>query len=336
MITAWGLRALRRDVPDVLVVGTDPVLSVVVVAIWRFLRPNVRTAHWAFDLYPEAAIADGALERRSTITRALDGVLRKAYKACDIVVDLGGCMREQIARYGVPARSKTLAPWAISEPQASLPRNELNRQRFFPGARMVLLYSGNFGRAHSFEELLELARKLKGDGIWLGFSVRGNRAAELRSAVRDTDTNIRFIPFAEPAELESHLSLGDVHIVTLREEWTGAVVPSKFFGALAAGRPVLFVGSSKSAIAGWIRQYGLGWTLSADNMESVAQELRSFVWRSHSLSTLFDHCRNVYHSNFSREIILNSWDRELRDLVGLQDKAESLDAQPAKSFKQSA
>jgi colanic acid biosynthesis glycosyl transferase WcaI len=336
MITAWSLRAVRRDVPDVLIVGTDPVLSVVVAAIWRFLKPNVRTAHWAFDLYPEAAIADGALERRAIVTRTLDSVLRKAYKACDIVVDLGGCMREQITKYGVPARSTTLVPWAISEPQASLPRNQLNRERLFPGARLVLLYSGNFGRAHSFEELLNLARRLKDDGIWLAFSVRGNRAAELRSAVRESDTNIRFIPFAESADLQSHLSLGDVHIVTLREEWTGAVVPSKFFGALAAGRPVLFVGSRKSAIAGWIKQYGLGWTLSADNMETVAHDLRSFVLRSESLSTLFDHCRSVYHSNFSRETMLDSWDRELRDLVGLQDKAEFLAPQPAENFKQSA
>jgi len=122
----------------------------------------------------------------------------------------------------------------------------------------------------------------------------------------------------------------------LREEWTGAVVPSKFFGALAAGRPVLFVGSGKSAIAGWIKQYGLGWTLSADNTDAVAQELRSLVSRSQSLPTLFDHCRSVYHSNFSREIILDSWNRELCDLVGPRAKPEFLDAKPVKSFKQSA
>jgi glycosyltransferase involved in cell wall biosynthesis len=327
MITAWVLRALRREAPDVLIVGTDPILSVVVAVIWRMFHPNTQIAHWAFDLYPDAAIADGKLDSQSIVTQALDRVVQRAYEACDLLVDLGGCMRERIARYRAPWRRSTLVPWAISEPPASLPRNNIYRNRLFPGARLVLLYSGNFGRAHSFEEVLSLARKLKDDGVCFAFSVRGNRVDELREAVRESDTNIRFIPFAEQGELESHLSLGDLHIVTLRQEWTGAVVPSKFFGALAAGRPVLFVGSAKSAVAKWISQYRLGWTVSADNMDIVADELRSLAGRSESISTLFDHCREVYHANFSRETVLDGWDCELRDLLGLRDKAESAELQ---------
>jgi colanic acid biosynthesis glycosyl transferase WcaI len=336
MIAAWALQAFRSAAPDVLIVGTDPVFSVVVAAIWRFVHPNIRIAHWSFDLYPDAAIADGVLDQSSVMTRGLNRLLRNAYRACDLIVDLGGCMRERIAKYIVVGRCSTLVPWAISEPPVSLPRNDLSRARLFPGARLVLLYSGSFGRAHSFEDLLKLARKLKEDDVCFAFSVRGNRTKELKAAISECDTNIRFVPFARQGELESHLSLGDVHIVTLREEWTGSVVPSKFFGTLAAGRPVLFAGSAKSAIAGWINQHRLGWTLSADNIDAIAQELRSLAGRTASLPVLFDHCRSVYHSNFSREIILNSWDRELRDLVGLQDKVEFPEPQPAKSFKQSA
>ena len=52
------------------------------------------------------------------------------------------------------------------------------------------------------------------------------------------------------------------------------VVPSKFFGSLAAGRPVVFAGGPDSAIAGWIREFGVGWVLTADNVAEVAAELR--------------------------------------------------------------
>src|SRR5439155_12521003 len=111
----------------------------------------------------------------------------------------------------------------------------------FGDAALGLMYSGNLGRAHSYREILHLAQALQDKPIRFAFSIRGNKAEELRAAVSEKDTNVRFVPFAEEEQLESRLSTADIHIVSLREEWTGCVVPSKFFGALAAGRPVLFV-----------------------------------------------------------------------------------------------
>ena len=63
MIVAWSLRAFRfRNVPDVLLVATDPVASVLVVRVWKFFHPRLVVAHWCFDLYPEAAVAQGILQ----------------------------------------------------------------------------------------------------------------------------------------------------------------------------------------------------------------------------------------------------------------------------------
>ena len=64
-----------------------------------------------------------------------------------------------------------------------------------------------------------------------------------------------------------------MQIVTLRESWTGTVVPSKFFGALAIGRPVLFVGSPDSAIAKWIQELGVGWVLRSNDKQAVLEQL---------------------------------------------------------------
>jgi hypothetical protein len=52
---AWA----RRGVPDVLVVGTDPILSVLVALGVKKCWPQVRVVHWCFDLHPEGAIAEG-------------------------------------------------------------------------------------------------------------------------------------------------------------------------------------------------------------------------------------------------------------------------------------
>jgi hypothetical protein len=120
------------------------------------------------------------------------------------------------------------------------------------------MYSGRFGRAHSFEDILALARLVRPDGIEVALGVRGNRERELRSAIGPADNNIHILPFASADQLEQRLASADIHGVSLRDEWTGTVVPSKFFGALAIGRPSLSAGAGTrklrngSMLTGWV------------------------------------------------------------------------------------
>ena len=255
----------------------DPILSVLVAMVWRLTRPGVKIASWAFDLYPEAPVADGMLRADSLLVHSLRNALRVAYGCCDLIADLGSCMRKRIDFYRPRARRTTLVRRALSEPDCPVPPNPTVRQELFGPAALGLLYSGNFGRAHSYEEFLSLSRQLRGTGVVTCFAVRGNRADELRKAVRPDDANVTFAGFAPENELEQRLAAADVHLVSLRPEWTGVVVPSKFFGSLAAGRPVVFAGSPESAIADWIRDFGVGWVLTSDNAAEVASDLRALA-----------------------------------------------------------
>src|SRR5207237_1217133 len=114
---------------------------------------------------------------------------------------------------------------------------------------------------------------LRGSGVRFVFAVRGNRADELRLAVRPDDENVSFAEFIPEAELERHLAAADVHLASLRPDWTGVVVPSKFFGSLAAGRPVLFAGSPESAVACWVREHVIGGLLDPADLDAPAPGL---------------------------------------------------------------
>src|SRR5262249_17650228 len=153
-----------------------------------------------------------------------------------------------------------------------------------------LLYSGNFGRAHAYEPFLELARRLDGSGAHFCFGVRGNRAEELRAALDPGQGNVSLAGFAPESALVQRLAAADVHLVSLRPEWTGLVVPSKFFGALAAGRPVLFAGSRQAAIARWIEEHDVGWVLDGASQESTAETLRALTEAPDQRTALQRHC----------------------------------------------
>ena len=316
MVAAWSLVAVcRRDSPDVVIVGSDPVLSVVSALVIRTLRPRIRIAHWCFDLYPEAAIADGLLEASSLFVRGLRRLLRAAYARCDLIADLGWCMRQRLAEYHPPGQMTTLVAWALFEPDQVLPPDPKTRHDLFGECRLGLLYSGNFGRAHSFQEFLALARELRGSGIQFCFGVRGNKVEELQAAVRSGDENIRLAGFAPESELALRLTAADIHLVSLRPEWTGLVVPSKFFGCLAAGRPVLFAGSRDSCLARLIQEHGVGWILDESSLATVAGELKRLSQEPDRLRQLQHHCRQVYHRHFSKRLTTERWDRELRALL---------------------
>jgi glycosyltransferase involved in cell wall biosynthesis len=317
MLAAWCLIGLRSPTaaPDVIVIGTDPVLSVVVALVVRGLRRRVRVAHWCFDLYPEAAIADGKVAQSGWLARGLRRLLRAAYASCDLVADLGGCMRERLDLYGHRGRKVTLVPWALVEPEGVERADPRARRDLFGDAALGLLYSGNFGRAHAFAEFLELARRLRGTGARFCFGVRGNRAEELRAAVRADDSNVSLAGFAPEAKLAERLAAADIHLVSLRPEWSGLVVPSKFFGALAAGRPVLFAGPRGAAVARWIEEHSVGWVLDERSRDEVADRLRALAAGPERLADLQRHCHRVYREHFCRRRVMDAWHRELLALL---------------------
>jgi colanic acid biosynthesis glycosyl transferase WcaI len=317
MIGAWSRLGFRgaETRPDVVVIGTDPVFSVVVALVVRLLRPRIRLAHWAFDLHPECSIAEGKIAETGWLARAVRAVLRRAYRSCDLIADLGCCMRNRLAVHGHASRKITLVPWALAEPSEAERLDETVRRELFGDVRLGLLYSGNFGRAHTCAEILELARRVRGDGIGFCFGVRGNCSEEIRKAVRPDDTNVSFAGFAPECQLAKRLGAADIHLVSLRSEWSGLVVPSKFFGALAAGRPVLFAGPNDASIARWIEEHGVGWVLDAGSMEHVATQLRELAAAPRRLLELQQRCQDVYRTRFSRRHVMDEWHRELTALV---------------------
>jgi colanic acid biosynthesis glycosyl transferase WcaI len=309
----WWLRLFFSTAykPDVILIGTDPLLSLLSVPFLKLIRPKAKIIHWCFDLYPEAAVADGILKEGNSLVKIVKSFMNRGYRKCDLVADIGPCMREKLERYQIQKRA-TLTPWALEEPSQPLPYDAQERMELFgkdPGP-LGLLYSGSFGRAHDFYLTLKLARFMRNKAVFT-YGVRGSRLDELKRAVNPEDANVRFAPFTPPGKLSARLSAPDVHLVSLRPEWTGIVVPSKFFGALAVGRPLLFEGDEKSSIARWIKEYGVGWVLTPGNLDSLANELEAFSKNPSVKREMFNHCHAIYQSHFSKKVILGGWIQEL-------------------------
>jgi glycosyltransferase involved in cell wall biosynthesis len=253
----------------------------------------------------------------------LHRIMTAAYRRVDLLADVGDCMGLRLAAYRSPASQVRLWPWAFAEPAAVPEIDAIQREAVFGRSRLAIMYSGTFGRAHSFLELLSIARQIRDVDAHFSFGIRGNRAVDVREAITSEDRNISFAPFAAPEQLEARLSCADIQVVSLRPEWTGTVVPSKFFGAIAAGRPVLFIGSDQCSIAKIIRRYGLGWVCTPGEEAEIAQQLRALANDKRPLFDLQTRCHQVYQAHFSREIALNAFDEHVRRLWPAQRQSDT-------------
>jgi putative colanic acid biosynthesis glycosyltransferase WcaI len=318
LAAAWTAAALPLGRFDAIVIGSDPAFAALIAVGLRAAQPRAAIAHWCFDLYPEILTAEGGAAAVAALAPLARSLMRQAYRRCDALVDLGPRMRERLAEYAVPARQETLVPWALSEFDRPAAVDAAARAELFPRAKLALLYSGTMGRAHDFEPFLRLARACRarsGDEVCIAFASRGNRADALARALGPDDSNVRLAPFADESALPARLASADLHLVSLRADWSGLVVPSKFFASLATGRPVVYAGPAESEIARWIAEHDLGIHLTADNIEAVADRLHRLAADRARLGAWQNAVLDVYRKWWSKAVTCGRWDALLRELV---------------------
>jgi len=308
-LAAWFARALQLGPFDAVVIGSDPSFAASLAIPLRAAWPRTPLLHWCLDVFPDAGEAEwtGATRLLSPPARA---VMSAAYRCCDVVVDLGPCMRRRLEAYGGSPARETLTPWALVEPEAPAAPDPAVRRELFGDAVVGLLYAGSMSRSHDFASLLELARACRaraGDRIALCFACTGTNLPALKAAVRPEDTNVRFAEFADEAAIQRRFEAADFHLGSLRPDFTGIVVPSKFFAALAAARPFIFAGAADAAIAGWIREYGVGLVLEPGRADDVAAKLAALAGDTAGLHAMRDVALQTYRRHFSKQLINDRW-----------------------------
>jgi glycosyltransferase involved in cell wall biosynthesis len=283
---------LQRIPPaDVVVALTSPPMIALLGALQRFFRRThgdrqpVRFVYYVMDLYPDAAIASGMLRRGSIVERALRSLTSRTLAAADGIIALGRDMKHLIReRYGrrVPdARVHVVPPWADGRELVHIERR-LNPMaaEFGMAGKFTVLYSGNFGVAHDVDTVAAALKQTHGepDLTWL-FIGGGRRVHELqRRAQRERWWHVKFLPYQDRDALNFSLNVGDVHLVTQLPAFTGVVVPSKLFGSLAVGRPVLMVGPPDAECSRIVAEHGAGFVIpngDADQLVRRVRELRS-------------------------------------------------------------
>jgi colanic acid biosynthesis glycosyl transferase WcaI len=307
---AAAVTLVRRVRPgDILIAKTDPPL-VGLLAVSIGAVKGATAIHWWQDVYPEVAeqLGVGAALRLRRPLRALRNWL--AGRAVRNVV-IGRCMRDYLVAQGVPAASIVVIPNWVEDAAIRPVRaadNVLRRDWGLAG-RFVVGYSGNLGLGHEFEALLGAARLLadRPEVVFLFIGAGARRAAlEARCAELGLG-NVVFRPFQPRAQLPQSLGVPDLHLVSLRAGLEGLIVPSKFYGALAAGRPVLFIGPAASEVARAIGEWQCGFAVPDATPEALAALIAGCVDDPARVAAMGERARRAIDTRYGRAAALRAW-----------------------------
>ena len=188
-------------------------------------------------------------------------------------------MAEKVRAKGVaPERVHVVPNWADGAAIRPVPR-ALNafRQEHGLNGHPVVLYSGNMGRGHDLTTVLDAARLLKSAAdVSFVFVGDGAKRPEVEAAAKELPS-IKLFPYQPREQLADSLSAGDVHVVTQDSGTLGLIEPSKLYGVLAAGRPVLFVGPPEAEVARTIVREGVGEVVANGDAASAAAAIQRLL-----------------------------------------------------------
>ncbi len=295
---------------DILVAETDPPIISSVAAIVARLRKAV-LVNWCQDLFPEVAYELGVRFAGGPIGKVLRLLRNWSLRVATVNVVVGSRMAERLVDQGVSeSRIVTVHNWTDGDLVKPIPRDKnLLRDAWGLRDRYVVGYSGNLGRAHEFETVLTAAILLKGwHEIVFVFIGDGARRGWVEDASRKAGlTNILFKPYQPRERLAESLSVADLHFVSLRPELEGLIVPSKFYGIAAVGRPTLFVGAPDGEIAQIVEREHCGKAVAIGDGRGAARFIRRLATDPTLSRRLGENARATFERTYDLDIALRTW-----------------------------
>jgi len=311
------IRVLRRG--DMVIAKTDPPLISIVAMVAARLKSAI-LINWLQDIFPEIATELGANPLPHWLDKSLRRWRDRSLRAARANVVLGARMRELLARRGIDDRAiRIIENWADGDTSEPLAGTE-SRLRGILGLvhQFVVGYSGNLGRAHEYQTILGAALSLSHfeDVVFLMIGA-GAGMIQLQRTVGDRGLkNFRFLPYQPRAALSDSMAAADVHWVSLLPTLEGLIVPSKFYGILAAGRPVIFIGDREGELAEVIHRSEVGGAVSVgDSAELVRLVLllRSDARARHAMGSK---ARQLYREKYTAGRALEQWAELLHEPIG--------------------
>lgn len=270
---AMWMAAMEKKSGPVLLVTNPPFLGLigpVIKALKR--RPFILIIH---DLYPDIAVEMGYMKESSPAVAFWKGINNWIFRRASFIVTLGRDMQRRL-KEKLPdgEREKVVAIPNWADPNLISPIDPLENP--FIGelgleGKFIVQYSGNMGLSHDMDTIVEAARALREDREvqFLMIGGGGKRKEIQKKAAAYGLGNMTFLPYQPRENLRRSLGASHVSLISLEREAAGLSVPSKLYGIMASGRPVIAIVPEESEVSLTIKTFQCGIVISPHDVTGL-------------------------------------------------------------------
>jgi len=282
---------------DIVLAMTDPPFAGIIGAYVAMLKRKPYFYN-PRDMYPDMAVG-GSIVEPGLLARVWEKLHRWALRRATKVIVLGEDMRNRVLAKGVRAEQIEIVRDGAEIRPADSPEPQLDPEvirAIRSDFRFVLLHAGNLGFYGAWSNLIAAARQLSGDGIGLVFVGEGAQRKEIEALAAGV-SNVRFVPFFPASKVSSVLAAADAHLITVKRGLEGVVVPSKMYGILVAGKPIVAVAPRETDAVALGERFGFGVGADPDRPEEIAKVVRELAGdadRVAKMSAAARHAANGY------------------------------------------
>jgi glycosyltransferase involved in cell wall biosynthesis len=280
-LLAWLFCMLRVRRGDRILVVTNPPPLPPLLGLLTRLR-GLRGILLVHDVYPEVLVATGHAKPGGPIVRLLGAVTRWTYRSYADVVVLGRDM-EDVARpkiAGGRTRLHIIPNWGDVDEIVPIARDANPfRQAHQLDGRAVVQFSGNLGRTHDVETVLDAAAAVSDqrDVVFCFIGYGGKSALISQRQQASESQNLLFLPRQPREMLGAMLASADAAVIAFVDRMYGVSVPSRMYNIMAAGVPIIAMAHPSSELAQVVREEECGWVIGAADADGLAAVARSLA-----------------------------------------------------------
>ena len=315
----FALRAASRAsaLPQDVVFATSTPLTVAIPGSYAALRNRVPMVFEVRDVWPEVAIAMGAL-RNPFLQRASLALEAWAYRTSDSIIALSPEMARSItsrfpgARVTVIPNSSDLSLFAAPDDDEVA---AVRTGRPWLGDRPLLVYTGSLGAANGVGYLAHVAYALRSIApeVRILLVGKGKGKDELEKLARQLgvwEKNLFVEPPVAKRDVPALLAAADMCAsVFANVPALSANSPNKVFDAFAASRPVVI--NNGGWLAEVLRESGAGIAVPPDDPVTGAKMIMQHIMDPESLAQAGSAAALLARGRFNRDVLFEKFEEVL-------------------------
>lgn len=183
------------------------------------------------------------------------------------------------------------------------------KQKYSLEDKFIIMYSGNIGLYYDLENIIKVIEKFKDvNNVVFTFVGDGTIKSKIEYYSKENNLdNVRFIPYQHKDDLIYSLNTADVHLVVNSKGIKGVSVPSKLYGVMAAGKPVLGVLEKGSEGRLIIEESNCGICSEPGKYEEIEKSIRYFLNNKEDIKSLGSNGRRYLEHNLSKSVSINKY-----------------------------